>query len=137
MIHDQDQNSTDLQKAIHLAERANSKTLTLIGAIGTRIDHTLASILSLSHTKIPARIVNQNNDIYAVEKKITLKGKKGDIVSVIPFSDVKGLTYKGLRWGVKNLNAASGWIGSSNEMAKSIAKITLKRGKIIVIKSRE
>lgn len=137
IIHDINQNTTDLEKAIALAKKLGCKSLTIIGAIGSRIDHTLSNIITLFKTKIPSRIIDESNEIFAVEKKIEIKGKKGDVVSIIPVSRVEGLTYDGLKWNVKNKNVDSGWTGTSNIMTGSKATISLKSGKIIVIKSKE
>ena len=137
VIHDNNQNTTDLEKAIVLAKKLGCKNLTIIGAIGSRIDHTLSNIITLFKTKIPSRIIDESNKIFAVEKEIEIKGRKGDIVSIIPISRIEGLTYDGLKWRVKNKNVDSGWTGTSNIMTGSKATISLKSGKIIVIKPME
>lgn len=137
LIHDNSQDNTDLEKAIALAKKLKCTRLTIIGAIGSRIDHTISNIVSLLKINVPAEIFDETNSISVAEKEIELEGKKDDIVSVIPMSKVTGLSYKGLRWKLKNKNVDTGWIGISNRMTGSKATIKLKSGKIIVIKSRD
>lgn len=137
VIHDNDQNTTDMEKAISLAKKLGYKNLAIIGAIGSRMDHSLSNIITLFKTKIPSKIIDESNEVFAVEKEIEIKGKKGDIVSIIPVSRVEGLTYDGLKWNVKNKNVDAGWTGTSNIMTGVKATIKLKSGKIIVIKAKE
>lgn len=137
LIHDNFQDNTDLEKAIALAKKLKCTKLTIIGAIGSRIDHTISNIVSLLKINVPAEILDETNNVFVAEKEIKLKGKKEDIVSVIPLSKVSGLSYKGLKWNPKNKNVDAGWTGISNRMTGSKATIKLKSGKIIVIKSRD
>lgn len=134
IITDKNQDKTDTQLAIELAQKFKPKEIIILGAIGTRIDHTLANIFRLN-SKI--KIIDNKNEIDLVEKQITLQGKKNDTVSIIALTDVKGLTYSGLKWKVKNKNVKAGWIGISNKIVKKKASITLKKGKILVIKAKD
>ena len=136
-IHDKDQNTTDLEKAINLAKKFKCKNLTIIGAIGSRMDHTISNIMALFKTKNPSKIIDESNEIFAVEKETEIRGKKGDIVSIIPVSRVEGLACHGLKWNVKNKNVDAGWTGTSNIMTGSKANVKLKSGKIIIIKAKE
>jgi len=137
IIQDMDQNKTDMQLAIELADKLDAKHVSIIGAIGSRMDHTIANIMCLDKLNCKMHILDEFNDIYMVRKEINLKGKIGDIISVIALSDVKGLNYEGLKWNVSQKNIESGWIGICNEMISSTAKITLSSGKIIVFRSKE
>ena len=137
MVHDKNQDTTDMEKAMALAKKLECTKLTVIGAIGSRIDHTISNIINLSKAKVHAEIFDEANSIFMVDGQIELTGKKDDIVSVIPVSKVTGLTYKGLKWGLKDKNIEAGWIGVSNRMTGNKASIRLKSGKVIVIKSRD
>lgn len=134
ITHDPSQDATDLEKALALAKKLKCTKITITGAIGSRIDHTIANIISSMRANVPSEIVDETNNICIVGKKIEFSGKKGDIISVIPISKVKGLTYIGLKWNLKNKNVDTGWIGVSNKMIGNKAKISLKSGKIIVIR---
>ncbi|MBR9699728.1 thiamine diphosphokinase [Candidatus Woesearchaeota archaeon] len=137
LFHDSDQNSTDLQKCIHYSKQYKVSEYIIIGAIGRRIDHTLGNIMVLDELEHPATILDEHNNIYMVKDSIELKGKKGDIVSIIAISDIEGLAYKGLKWIVTNREAEAGWTGTCNEMNAKNASISLKKGKILVIQARD
>ncbi len=136
ILYDYDQNKFDLERAVALAVSFSPAEIIILGAIGDNLDHTFANIISLD--KIPrdisARIIDNRHEIYLVEKSIILKGKKGDIISVITLTPVKNLHYSGLKWVPDKKNSVFGWHGIRNRMTKSSAKITMDSGKILVIK---
>ena len=134
VIKDTDQNKTDLQLAIDLAKEIKTKEFILLGVISTGIDHTLANILCLQKLK-NAKIIDDKNEIFYVNNKIEITGKKGQIISVISLTDVSGLTYSGLKWNVNNAFTKWGWSGIRNVMTGRKASIKLKKGDILVIKS--
>lgn len=137
IIRDNDQDRTDLQLAIGLANSLKAMKITIIGAIGDRMDHTMANALSMTEAKSEVKIVDEFNEIRIAEKGIELSGEKDDIVSVIALSGLKGMTYEGLRWKVKNADFPAGWIGICNRMTRKKARISLSSGKILVIRARE
>jgi thiamine pyrophosphokinase len=137
IIRDPRQDKTDLELAINLAENLQAKELIILGALGMRIDHELSNIICLYRIKkgISAKITDERNEIEIVRHEIEISGKKNDVISVIPLDEVKGLTYKGLKWGVKNKNVKFGWFGTCNKMLGKKAKISLKKGAILVMKA--
>jgi thiamine pyrophosphokinase len=139
IIKDENQEKTDLELAIKLAESLDPTELLIIGAIGNRIDHTLANILSLTQIKpsIKTQIIDYYNTIELVESSIDIVGKRDEIISVIPLTDLIGLTYKGLKWLVKNKNSKFGWFAISNRLSKNQANIKIKNGKILLIRVKE
>jgi thiamine pyrophosphokinase len=134
-----EQDSTDTEAAISLSKAFRPKEITFLCAIGERIDHTIANIMCLEKVKgIKSQIVNKNNTIFMIEdEKANIKGKKGDIVSIIPLIPTKGITYTGLKWNVKNLDTNWGWFGICNEMTKNKATIDVKKGKVLIIKAKD
>ncbi len=136
VIRDSDQDSTDLQKAIALAERLRPNEITILGAIGDNLDHTISNVycLDMINPKIKARLLDDKNEVFLVKSSIELNGKKGDTVSIIPISEVKELSYHGLKWGVKDKDVSPTWFGTRNQMVGSKCRISLKKGKVLVIK---
>ncbi len=133
---DEDQSKTDLELAINLAISLNPDVITILGAIGDNMDHTLANILCLRNIPkhIYASIVDANNTINLVTDKIDISGNKDDIISVIALTAVTGLTYQVLKWQVTNIDVPFGWLGVRNRMLGTQASISLKSGTIAVIK---
>src|SRR5699024_6242902 len=65
------------------------KEINLIGATGSRIDHTISGVLllrKLSKQEIEACIIDDRNKIYFVNDKIDLPQRDDCYVSVIPLN---------------------------------------------------
>jgi len=139
IIKDVNQNKTDFELALELAESKNPKNITIIGAIGKRIDHTFANILSLIKIKkgIKAKIVDHHNTIELVDNNTEVIGKKNEIVSIIPLTNLKNLNYSGFKWDVKNLNTDFGWFGISNKLEGEKGIINLDKGKFLLVRVRK
>lgn len=134
---------TDTHVAISLAIELDSTEITLIGAIGTRIDHTLANIHILKEAldkNIRAIIINENNQIELINNKITIaKNDKFKYISIIPLtSKVTGITITGMKYPLNNYTLTAGEsIGVSNEQIDEKAMIQIKEGILIIIKSKD
>jgi len=139
IIYDNNQEKTDLELAISLAETLDPYEILILGAIGDRIDHTLANILCLANIKpdIKVQIIDDKNTIELVDSAIDITGEKDEIISIVPLTDLLGLSYSGLKWIVNNKDTKFGWFGISNRISEYNANISLNSGKILVIKVRE
>jgi len=109
---------------------------------GTRLDHTLANIFLLkqiSLKNIPARIINKTNEIHVVTSSITINGQPGDYLSLIPLSPkVIGITLEGLTYPLNDATLEMGSsLGVSNSFKESVAKVTIKKGVLIVTQSKD
>jgi thiamine pyrophosphokinase len=139
IIQDKNQDKTDMELAIELAESLKPDEIIILGAIGYRIDHTLANILCLNkiNKNINARIIDDRNIIELIDNSKDILGKKDEIISIIPLTDVIDLSYKGMKWLISNKNTKLGWFGISNKLTEIKAKISLKKGKILIIRVRD
>ena len=134
---------TDTHMALKLAIEIKSKDITIIGAIGSRLDHTFANINILKEAldkNIPCRIINENNEIYLINKNnILKKDELFPYISLIPLtSSVEGVTLKGFKYLLDNdiMNIGKS-IGVSNEQLEDVASIDIKKGILVVIKSKD
>ncbi len=139
IINDNNQDKTDMELAISLAESLHPKKIIIIGAIGYRIDHTIANILCLNRIKknITTQIIDNKNIIELVDNTKDIIGEKEEIISIIPLTDIIGLSYKGMKWLLSDKNTKFGWFGISNKIIENKANISLKKGKILVIRVRD
>ena len=139
IINDDAQDKTDLELALSLAGTLEPIEIIILGAIGDRIDHTLANILCLANLKsnIKARIIDEKNTIELIDKSTEIVGDKDDIVSIVPLTDISGLTYTGMKWLVSNEDTRIGWFGISNRLSETNASVGLKDGKLLVIRVNE
>ncbi len=133
---------TDTQSALELAIKKKSTDITIVGAIGTRLDHVIANVHILKialDKKISAKIINENNEIQLINKPIELTKDKYKYVSVIPLTtEVIGVTIEGMKYPLDNYTIKIGdSLGVSNEITNPIAKISLKQGILIIIKSKD
>ena len=134
---------TDIELGLDEAIEMGARDITIIGGIGSRMDHTLANchlLLYLLKKGINARIVNENNEIVVIDNKAKISGKAGDLVSLIPLSMVvRGITTKGLEYPLYNaaLSIDDRLIGVSNVMLGSVAEVTVEEGYLYVMRCRD
>ena len=134
---------TDTHMAIKLAIEKRAKHITIIGATGTRMDHTLANIHVLNEAlqnNVPTEIINEHNRIMLINKKAKLiKNTNYKYVSIIPLTTkITGVTLKGFKYNIENATINLGEsIGVSNEQIEQEALIEIKEGIAILIYSKD
>ncbi|TCT16951.1 thiamine pyrophosphokinase [Natranaerovirga pectinivora] len=137
-----DKDYSDTHLALIKALELNASDITIVGGIGTRMDHTLANIHTLmipTEKNIPCRIVNENNIIQCTNNTLALENTFGEYISLIPLTtEVSGISSKGLKYSLDNDKLVIGAsIGISNEIIDKNAFITIKEGILIVIQSKD
>ena len=137
-----EKDQTDLEIALKELIKRGYKDILVIGALGGRIDQTLANLgLMLSLTDDDTRIEFDDGQehIMLVRNHQTFFGKKGDTVSLIPqCSPAKGITTGGLRYPLNDESLFSGQTrGISNEMIGEKAEINITTGTILSIHTRK
>lgn len=139
--HPVDKDLTDTELAANYAMEQNAHDITFIGATGSRLDHTLANIFLLkkiTEKKIKCRIIDDNNEIFLITDKITLK-KTNSFISLIPLtSKTEGVTTTGLKYELNNAEIKFGTsLGISNQILNEKATISLKKGILCVVISKD
>lgn len=129
---------TDTQLALQYAIEKGADEVVIWGGIGTRLDHTLGNVqLLYSALKqgVKVTLMNDQNTVALIEDAIELKGKEGQLVSLIPFSEkVEGITTEGLAYSLTEATLKVGSpIGVSNYMTRTTAKVTVKSGFLLVM----
>lgn len=136
-------NETDSEICIFLAKELKAKNIDFVGALGGRIDHTIANINLLYYVKerdIVPRIISEKEDVYiAVNEKLKIEGNKGDIISVIPIKgDAIGVTLDNLEYPLENYNMRySEPLGISNVMLTDSCVISVKEGALLIIRNTD
>lgn len=132
---------TDTHMALKLAIKLKSNDITIIGWSGTRIDHLMANIQILKEAlenNLQCTLKNEKNEVELINQNTTIiKNNKFRYISLIPLTTkVKGITLEGFKYSLKNATLKIGEsIGISNEIIKNTAKIYIKKGILILIKS--
>lgn len=136
-----EKDKVDLELAIDYCIENKFKEILILGAFGSRLDMTLTNVFLLSGIPkgIKAKIINENQEVYLVPKKISIGGIPGEIISLFPIKgDVKGLTLKGFKYALDNYNLRFGiGVGISNEFKKKKVSITLKDGLLLCVHFRK
>lgn len=133
---------TDTEIAVELAMNRGCNAITLIGGIGTRLDHSFANVFLLKKmldNNIKGSVVDEYNEITLINDRIKLEKEKNIKVSLLPLTGtVTGVTTKGLYFPLKEatIEMGSSW-GVSNEFSEDIAEVIISDGLMLVIKSRD
>ena len=83
-------------------------------------------------------IIEGQQEIYVIKDRLEIKGKKGDLVSLIPLlKDCQGVMTKGLKYQLQGSSLKFGKSrGVSNVMLGKKAEIRVKKGKLLVVYNR-
>jgi len=133
---------TDSELAIEKAIEMGADELVFVGALGSRVDHSIANILLLKKLMdigVKASIVNENNQVYMFNTTFSLQKQDGYKLSLIPISDkVTGVSTKGLKYKLNDATMVLGtsW-GVSNEFEEETATVTIGEGILLVCVSRD
>ena len=134
---------TDTHSAINLAIGLKSKKIIIIGAIGTRLDHTIANIhiLKLAIDKgINIKIINETNEITLINNSIKIyKDQNYKYISLIPLTTtVENITLKGFKYPLTKRTLYIGdSLGISNEQLQQEGEIQLENGELTLIRSKD
>ena len=128
---------TDTQEAVDVAISRGVTSVTILGALGNRIDHTIANIhlLKYAHQKgVNAQIVDTDTYITLVTDKLDVCAKSGYCLSLLPLTDCSGVSVSGVFYPLENANMPVGNpYGISNEFVKDTAHIEVLSGELLVI----
>ncbi len=136
--HPAAKDATDLELAIARAVRDGAAEILLLGAVGGRLDQTLANLLFLARQagSVPVAIAegDQLARVLRGPQTLRLTGPVGAYVSAVPLSEeVTGVTYRGLEYPLHNATLSLGSTrGVSNILASSPARIAIETGILLV-----
>ncbi len=133
---------TDTEYCCDYAAQCGYKDIVIIGATGTRLDHTIANIYMLkrmSDRGVNAVIADQNNTIFVAQRHNIIQKGNFDYVSVLPMSNiVSGISNKGLYYAQENDELCKySSKGVSNRLVDDCAAIEIKNGDALIILSKD
>lgn len=138
VIHDEDQNKTDLMKA--LDQTSHASPVEIYGAIGQRADHDFSNYLILKELEKSDHITlkSKGETRRVVNSSITLNGEVGDKIGIFPLSPIKNMVFNGLKFGSHVLPHAHefGWNGACNELTQKSATISFDSGTLLITHSK-
>jgi len=135
-------NATDTELALEFLMNKGIKDITLVGVLGSRIDHSLANILLLKKLQdkgVKGKIIDENNTIYLVDEELILDKKEGFYVSIIPLiKEGINISLKGFEYELNESYIEFGsTLGISNNIVSEKGYIKVNEGMCLVCISKD
>jgi thiamine pyrophosphokinase len=138
----QNKDFSDLELALKYCLNEGCTEVVLFGIWGNRIDHFLSSIFLLQSFRdkdkwLKLTIVEERIQIFFANGYFRFRGKKGDLVSIIPISgNLEGICTKGLIFPLNNETLKYGSTrGISNILKSKTAEIKIQKGTALIFLS--
>lgn len=137
---------TDTHLAIMTAINNKATDIDILGATGTRMDHTFTNVGNLKaayDAGINCQIVDNHNKIYILgEKTGSYKIRKdrqfGHFISLVPLTSSINVTLEGTKYLLHNKEVVQGVsLCQSNEIKEEEAVITVNSGIAIVFETKD
>ena len=135
VIRLQDQNSSDMQKAISFASGLNPKKIKIFAAFGKRSDHTTSNLLHFASMNLYPELEifdNYGRFIILESGNHKLQGNPGQTVSLLSLTPLTNLTISGFKYKVTQESFTPFFNGSSNEFLANSANIQFDDGRMFV-----
>ncbi len=138
-----EKNETDTQLAVELALGRGADEIIIVGSTSGRFDHAaslLAILEDLWDKRIPAIVVNGHNRVRFLRNSgaIILRSRYKYFSIVALDEKVKGVSIEGAKYPLKNKEILRReQFAISNEIVKNCALITVKKGAVYVVESRD
>ncbi len=131
-------NETDLELALQAVIDLHPASIRVVGALGGRLDQTLANILLLTRPQfsgIDLRLIDGTQEVFLIHDQVTLNGEKGEQVSLLPLlGPVTGVKTEGLAYPLNNETLYPDHTrGISNRMLDSAASVSIASGLLLCI----
>lgn len=138
--HSPRKNETDTELALLEAVALGATRITILGALGGRMDHALANVSLLFMPELAGieTVICDGCSCLSVVRRgreAVILGEVGDVVSLIPTGgDVEGIVTEGLEYPLRDESLALGRArGISNVLLGPTGKVTLKRGTLLLV----
>ncbi len=137
-----EKNHTDTEMAFNWALAQSPGEIILLGALGTRFDHTLANVHLLYRglkAGVFSRIIDEQNEIILIDRAAVISGGRFSYVSLLPMSmQVTGITLAGFQYPLCQATLSIGdSLAISNVLQEETGRITIESGNLLVVRSRD
>jgi thiamine pyrophosphokinase len=128
--------------AFDWALQQHPREIVLLGALGTRFDHSLANVHLLAkglQEGILCRIVDAHNEVLLIDRRAEVRKGRFSHVSLLPLSmEVTGITLEGFQYPLHNATLRIGQsLGISNVLLQDVGIVTIGQGRLLVIQSTD
>lgn len=136
--HPTSKDETDTELALLEAVRLGARRITLLGALGGRIDHALANVLLLTLPALAGcmvQVYDGRSFLLLVREHCEVHGHPGDLLSLIAINgDALGIRTEGLQYPLRDEPLRFGPArGISNVLLGKVARVQLRAGMLLLI----
>ncbi|GIP19905.1 MULTISPECIES: thiamine diphosphokinase [Paenibacillus] len=137
-----DKNLTDTELAFDMAIDQQAPEVIMIGAMGSRQDHSLSNIQmmlrGLQH-QVVSSIIDEHNYITLTGSSLVVEDRGFTYVSLLPLTpEVTGITLSGFMYPLQDATIKMGQsLGISNRLTGQQGKIQIESGLLLVIQSKD
>lgn len=134
---------TDTHLALLRAINNGAEVIDLIGATGSRLDHTMTNIFVMKaalDAETECAIYDAHNKIYLTDGNVSVKKceQYGKYISFAPMTEQAVLSISGVKYPLENYVLKQGLsLCQSNEIIDETANINVKEGILIVYETRD
>lgn len=130
---------SDMELAFSEAAALRPAAVWVFGALGFRLDHTLANLSLLlkgEECGIPVVLLDEWCETFLVRGTCTITGEIGQTVSLLPlYGEANGISLTGFEYPLtKGTMTLENPFGISNRLMAEQATITVESGRLIVIR---
>jgi thiamine pyrophosphokinase len=134
-----EKDESDTQLAVDYAARRGINNILIVGAIGDRIDHSLANLFLLSsplYEALNIKILAGSYEIFTSNKSLNIEGEPGKTLSIFSLTPYTFfIKTSGLKYKLKNEKLFFSPVrGLSNIFLGNKAKLDIKEGTLLLIK---
>ncbi len=129
------QESTDLEKAILFCIRKKCTSVSIVGAVGSRIDHTTGSLGCFKRFKdrIEIKLYDREGIAMLIRDSVRIKATRGETISLIPLERCTGVTTRNLYYPLRDAVLELGVReGISNVAIGRYVSISYKKGTLLL-----
>lgn len=133
---------SDMEIALKIAEERGADEFILVAATGSRLDHSLFNInlaFELRARALDVRLYDGLQELMPVigPVELDIKNREGMTLSVVPFTDLAGLSLIGFDYPLDDIYAPyTKTLTCSNVVNKDCARIKIKEGRALVVISK-
>lgn len=139
ITHEREKDKVDTQLAVEYAVEKGANEIVMVGALGSRLDHTLANLYILASPVlkgVKVRMIDEVQEVYLIRDFGIIEGQVGDIVSLISLTPrTKGIYTKNLKYALTDGELTLDFPrGISNVLTASPGEVRIGEGLLLVVR---